>query len=73
MIAKSKWMRRKTVKIRLSVGKLEDIHVYLHYETFEQAKQKWIERLEAAEYGQSLYYYGAKDGCTERNVVHSIV
>ena len=27
---------------------------------FEQAKQKWIERFEAAEYGQSLYYYGAK-------------
>lgn len=23
---------------------------------------------EAAEYGQSLYYYGAKDGCTEQDI-----
>ena len=49
---------KNSEKYGYPVGKLEDIHVYFtHYETFEQAKQKWIE---PAEYGQSLYYYGAK-------------
>ena len=38
---------KNSEKYGYPVGKLEDIHVYFtHYE--------------AAEYGQSLYYYGAK-------------
>ena len=41
---------KNSEKYGYPVGKLEDIHVYFtHYETFG-----------AAEYGQSLYYYGAK-------------
>lgn len=37
---------KNSEKYGYPVGKLEDIHVYFtHYETFEQAKQKWIERL----------------------------
>lgn len=35
---------KNSEKYGYPVGKLEDIHVYFtHYETFEQAKQKWIE------------------------------
>ena len=37
---------KNSEKYGYPVGKLEDIHVYFtHYETFELAKQKWIERL----------------------------
>lgn len=51
------------------VGKLEDIHAYFtHYETFEQAKQKWIERLKRLDMDNLYIIMVQKDGCTEQDI-----
>lgn len=51
------------------VGKLDDINVYFtHYETFEQAKQKWNERLKRLKMDNIYIVMVQKDGCTEEDI-----
>ena len=60
---------KNSEKYGYPVGKLEDIHVYFtHYETFEQAKQKWIERLKRLNMDNLYIIMVQKDGCTERDI-----
>lgn len=52
------------------VGKLDNIHVYFtHYETFEQAKQKWNERLKRLKMDNVYIVMVQKDGCTEQDIL----
>lgn len=52
------------------VGKLDDISVYFtHYETFEQAKQKWNERLKRVKMDNIYIIMVQKDGCTEDDIL----
>ena len=60
---------KNSEKYGYPVGKLEDIHVYFtHYETFELAKQKWIERLKRLNMDNLYIIMVQKDGCTEHDI-----
>ena len=60
---------KNSEKYGYPVGKLEDIHVYFtHYETFELAKQKWIERLKRLNMDNLYIIMVQKDGCTEQDI-----
>lgn len=51
------------------VGKLDDISIYFtHYKTFEQAKQKWNERLKRLSLDNLYIVMVQKDGCTEQDI-----
>ena len=52
------------------VGKLDDISVYFtHYETFEQAKQKWDERLKRLDMDNLYIVMVERDGCSEQDIL----
>lgn len=52
------------------VGKLDDIRVYFaHYKSFEQAKQKWNERLKRLHMDNIYIIMVQKDGCTEQDIL----
>lgn len=52
------------------VGKLDDIHIYFtHYESFEQAKQKWNQRLKRLNLDNIYIIMVQKDGCTKQDIL----
>ncbi len=47
------------------VGKLDDVIIhFLHYQTFEQAKEKWEERCKRVDYSNLYFIMSERDGCT---------
>lgn len=51
------------------VGQLNDIRVYFtHYKSFEDAKQKWIERLKRLNKDNLYIVMVQKGGCTEEDI-----
>lgn len=52
------------------VGKLDDVRVYFtHYKSFDQAKQKWNDRLKRLNMDNIYIVMVQKDGCTEHNIL----
>lgn len=51
------------------VGRLDDISIYFtHYKTFEQARQKWYERLKRLKMHNIYVVMVQIDGCTEQDI-----
>ena len=52
------------------VGKLDDINVYFtHYESFEQAKEKWEERLKRLNMDNLYIVMVERDGCSKQDIL----
>lgn len=51
------------------VGRLDDISIFFtHYDSFEEAKQKWNERLKRLNANNIYVVMVQKDGCTEQDI-----
>ena len=51
------------------VGRVDDITVYfMHYHSFEEARNKWNERKERINYDNLFFMMAEKDGCTKDKV-----
>lgn len=49
------------------IGKLDDVEIhFLHYKSFEEAKEKWIRRAKRINYDKILYKFNDQNACTER-------
>lgn len=52
------------------VGRLDDINVYFtHYESFEQAKRKWEERLKRLNMDNLYIVMVERDGCSKQDIL----
>lgn len=53
------------------VGMLKDIKIYFqHYKTFEEAKNKWIQRKSRMDYKNIYILFTDRDGCTEEDLIN---
>lgn len=51
------------------VGRVEDVTVYfMHYKTFEEARNKWIERSVRVDMNNLFVMMSDKNGCTEKHI-----
>lgn len=51
--------------VSFPVGMIGDIKIYfMHYQTFEQARGKWMERVRRINYNNIFILMTDKDGCT---------
>ncbi len=51
------------------VGLLKDVEIhFIHYQNLEQAKKKWLERVQRVNYEKLLIVLSERDGCTTRHV-----
>lgn len=61
--------KQKSVERGYPVGILEDITLYfVHYESFEQAKEKWIERCKRIHWDNIYFLMTQRDGCSDKQV-----
>jgi uncharacterized protein (DUF1919 family) len=60
---------RASKELGYPVGRLDDIGIYFtHYESFEEAKRKWNERLKRLDMNNIYIVMVQKDGCTEQDI-----
>ena len=68
------YMSKDVLEVRNSfhnypVGRVDDITVYfMHYHSFEEARNKWNERKERINYDNLFFMMAEKDGCTKEDV-----
>ena len=56
--------------ISYPIGKLDDVSIYFqHYDTFEQAKEKWDERKKRINKNNLFVLFTDRDGCTYEDLV----
>lgn len=52
------------------IGKLKDIEIhFMHYKTFEEAKEKWFERCKRIDFNNIFIMMTDRDGCTYENLL----
>lgn len=48
-----------------TIGKIDDIEImFLHYQNFEEAKQKWIRRVKRINFDKIIYKFNDQNNCT---------
>lgn len=59
----------KSAKVGYPVGLLGDVRLwFVHYESFEQAREKWEERCKRVRWNRLYVMMVERDGCTEENI-----
>lgn len=55
----------KSIDYKGTIGKLNDIEImFLHYSDFQEAKSKWVRRMNRIYYDKIIYKFNDQNGCT---------
>lgn len=62
-------MTETALSLKYPTGYLEDVHLhFVHYATFEEAKEKWFERTARVDFGNLYFMLAQRDGCTSEDI-----
>ncbi|UTW68402.1 DUF1919 domain-containing protein [Anaerobacillus sp. HL2] len=60
----------EVVSSKLPIGRLIDVEIhFMHYSTFEEAKNKWIVRSKRIQHNNIFLMMTDRDGCTYEDMV----
>lgn len=55
----------KSISYTGTIGKISDIEImFLHYQDFEEAKQKWVKRAKRINFNKIIYKFNDQNNCT---------
>lgn len=56
-------------KLEYPIGLIDDVMIhFLHYNTFEEAKEKWVDRAKRVNYDNLFFIMTDRDGCTYQDI-----